>query len=66
MGAASVVYVDEILWEQGWTLFVERPDKHWSLTDCISFVVMQDQSIARAFASDRHFDQAGFERLMRP
>ena len=66
MGVAKVVHVDEALRERGWALFVERPDKHWGLTDCISFVVMQDQSIARAFASDRHFEQAGFERLMQP
>lgn len=66
MGVAKVVHVDEALWERGWALFVERPDKHWGLTDCISFVVMQDQSIAQAFASDRHFEQAGFERLMQP
>ena len=66
MGVARVVHIDEALWERGWALFVERPDKHWGLTDCISFVVMQDQSIIRAFASDRHFEQAGFERLMQP
>jgi predicted nucleic acid-binding protein len=66
MGVARVVHVDEALWEQGWVLFVERPDKHWGLTDCISFVVMQDESITRAFTSDRHFEQAGFERLMQP
>jgi predicted nucleic acid-binding protein len=66
MGVATVIHVDEALWERGWALFLERPDKHWGLTDCISFVVMQDQSVARAFASDRHFEQAGFERLMQP
>jgi predicted nucleic acid-binding protein len=64
MGVAGVIHVDEALWERGWALFVERPDKHWGLTDCISFVVMQDQSITRAFSSDRHFEQAGFERLI--
>ena len=66
MGAATVIHVDEALWEHGWTLFMERPEKHWGLTDCISFAVMQDQSISRAFSSDRHFEQAGFERLMQP
>lgn len=66
MGAATVIHVDEALWEKGWALFVDRPDKHWGLTDCISFVVMKDQRIARAFSSDRHFEQAGFERLMEP
>ena len=66
MGVATVVHVDEALWERGWELFVERPDKHWGLTDCISFVVMKDHHIAQAFASDHHFEQAGFGRLMQP
>ena len=29
------------LFEQGIDLYARRPDKSWSLTDCISFVVMQ-------------------------
>lgn len=66
MGVATIVHVDEALWEQGWILFLARPDKYWGLTDCISFVVMQDQAITRAFSSDRHFEQAGYERLMQP
>jgi len=66
MGAATVVHVDGALWDQGWTLFASRSDKNWGLTDCISFVVMKEQSVTRAFASDRHFEQAGFERLMQP
>jgi uncharacterized protein len=61
---ATVVHIDSVLWERGWALFVARPDKDWGLTDCISFVVMQDRRISRAFTSDHHFDQAGFERLM--
>jgi hypothetical protein len=66
MGAATIVHVDRALWDRGWTLFVSRSDKNWGLTDCISFVVMEEQSVTRAFASDRHFEQAGFERLMQP
>ena len=66
MGAATVIHVDESLWEHGRALFMERPDKHWGLTDCISFAVMKNQSVTRAFSSDRHFEQAGFERLMQP
>ena len=66
MGAATIVHVDRALWDRGWTLFVSRSDKNWGLTDCISFVVMEEQSVTRAFASDRYFEQAGFERLMQP
>ena len=66
MGLATVVHIDTALWERGWALFVARPDKDWGLTDCISFAVMQDRRVTRAFASDHHFDQAGFKRLMEP
>ena len=65
-GVAEIVHVDESLWLQGWRLFVERPDKDWSLTDCISFVVMREREITKAFTSDHHFEQAGFIRLLRP
>jgi uncharacterized protein len=40
-----------------------RPDKDWSLTDCISFVVMKDEGIREALTGDRHFTQAGFVPL---
>ncbi len=66
MGLAMVVHVDSALWERGWALFVARPDKDWGLTDCISFVAMQDRRVTTAFASDRHFEQAGFKRLIEP
>ena len=50
--------------EAGLDLFSGRPDKEWSLTDCVSFVLMQRHNIAEALASDRHFEQAGFHLLM--
>jgi predicted nucleic acid-binding protein len=65
MGVARLVHVDESLWQRGWQLFLDRPDKDWSLTDCISFVVMQEHKLTRAFTSDHHFEQIGFARLMR-
>ncbi|PKO21050.1 MAG: hypothetical protein CVU38_16825 [Chloroflexi bacterium HGW-Chloroflexi-1] len=59
-----MIHVDPALWQRGWQLFIERPDKDWSLTDCISFLVMQDRKIRRAFTSDHHFEQAGYVKLM--
>ncbi len=64
MGAAQLVHVNEALWQRGWQFFLERPDKNWSLTDCISFLAMQDRKITRAFTHDHNFEQAGFTRLM--
>ena len=59
-----VVEASHDLFQRGVTLFSQRPDKSWSLTDCISFVVMQDQGLSETLTADRHFKQAGFVCLM--
>jgi predicted nucleic acid-binding protein len=51
---------------RGIQLYDSRPDKQWSLTDCISFVVMQDRGIVEALTGDHHFEQAGFTALLKP
>jgi predicted nucleic acid-binding protein len=51
--------------EKGMRLHRSRPDKPWSLVDCVSFTVMEQRSIRRALAYDHHFEQAGFEALLR-
>ena len=53
------------LFDAGCDLYSQRPDKSWSLTDCISFVVMQRQAIREALTADHHFEQAGFASLLR-
>ena len=65
LGAADLIHVDPGLWQRGWQLYADRPDKEWGLTDCFSFIVMQEQAIAEAFTADHHFEQAGFVRLIR-
>ncbi len=50
--------------ERGKDLYGQRPDKEWSLTDCISFVVMQEEHIIEALTGDRHFEQAGFKAVL--
>lgn len=64
-GHLEIVYVTPELIHQGLMLFRERKDKDWSLTDCISFVVMEQRSITQALTTDHHFEQAGFERLLK-
>jgi predicted nucleic acid-binding protein len=53
------------LFDAGLTLYRQRSDKEWSLTDCISFVVMQEQKISDALTGDHHFEQAGFRALLK-
>ncbi|WP_103017567.1 type II toxin-antitoxin system VapC family toxin [Salinibacter ruber] len=60
---AEIVQVGEGLFGAGWTRFQERPDKRYSLTDCISFVVMERREIGEALAFDRHFEQEGYRAL---
>ncbi len=62
---AEVIPVTKELWWDAWILFNQRTDKVWGLTDCISFVVMQDRGITSAFTADRYFEQAGFECLLK-
>jgi predicted nucleic acid-binding protein len=45
--------------------YEQRTDKSWSLTDCISFLVMEDLGVTDALTADRHFEQAGFRALLR-
>lgn len=65
---APGIYVlppSEELCDAGVRFFVSRPDKTWSLTDCISFAVMRDRGMTQALSSDHHFEQAGFEILLK-
>ena len=50
--------------QRGKELYRERADKEWSLTDCISFIVMQDHELSEALTADHHFEQAGFKALL--
>ena len=61
----EVIHPDWSLWTLSVQLYAARPDKSWSLTDCISFVVMQDRGLTEALTADRHFEQAGFTILLK-
>jgi predicted nucleic acid-binding protein len=60
----EVVPVDGVLFDHAVDLYASRPDKEWGLTDCISFIVMQERGLAQALTTDRHFEQAGFESAL--
>lgn len=60
----KILPVSPDLLERGFNLYGNRPDKDWSLTDCISFVAMEAEGITEALTADHHFEQAGFVALL--
>jgi len=59
-----VITCTETLFLQGLRLFRDRLDKEWSLIDCVSFVVMEEQGLTDSLTSDDHFRQAGYRALL--
>ena len=52
------------LFHRALDFYRDRPDKAWGLTDCLSFLLMQDQGLADVLTADEHFRQAGFQPLL--
>jgi uncharacterized protein len=48
----------------GMVLFENRPDKGYSLTDCISMNAMKRERIQEVLTNDSHFAQEGFDVLI--
>jgi len=61
----KIIPASHELFRHGLILYFQRPDKKWSLTDCISFAVMNENGLKDALTGDRHFEQAGFTALLR-
>jgi hypothetical protein len=54
----------ETLLQDAISLYGERGDKNWGLTDCVSFVLMRREGLGEALTADVHFRQAGFRALL--
>ncbi len=52
------------LFNAGVARFKNRPDKDWSLTDCISIIALEELGLKDAFTADHHFEQAGFKAYL--
>jgi predicted nucleic acid-binding protein len=48
----------------GLALYEARPDKEYSLTDCISMEAMRQEGISEILTHDNHFAQEGFTLLL--
>ncbi len=61
----TVVRQSSSQFQEGLLLYKQRQDKEWSITDCVSFKIMEEYAITEALAYDKHFEQAGFIPLLR-
>lgn len=59
----NVVHVNEALFYEAWRYFQKYKDKRYSLTDCVSFMLMKKLAIREALTFDKHFVQAGLVKL---
>jgi len=61
----EIVYASPALFRKGFALYCKYADKTWGLIDCVSFIVMRENNMTDALTNDKHFQQAGFNALMR-
>jgi predicted nucleic acid-binding protein len=61
----QIISVDTRLFQKGFDLYKSYQDKAWGLIDCISFVVMREHGITAVLTTDSHFEQAGFNVLLK-
>lgn len=57
---AQFIPVSDALLRRGLAHYQKHSDKGWSLTDCLSMLVMADLGLTHALTADRHFAQAGY------
>jgi len=63
--ACEIVPASRELLDRALDLYHQHADKPWTLTDCVSFVIMRERNLTDALTGDRHFEQAGFTALLK-
>jgi predicted nucleic acid-binding protein len=61
----QIVHLYSDLFHKGFALYRSRLDQSWGLIDCVSFIVMREAGIFQSLTADKHFEQAGFQALLR-
>lgn len=59
------IHIDENIMQQSYVLYKQMIDKSWGLVDCSSIVLAKQMQIQEIFTADHHFEQAGFEILLK-
>ena len=60
MRSMRVIPLDRPLFLRALNRYEARADKQYSLTDCMSMVVMEEHDVRSVLTNDHHFEQAGF------
>jgi predicted nucleic acid-binding protein len=63
--ACEIVAASRELFDRALDLYHRHVDKEWTLTDCSSVVVMRERGLTDVLTADRHFEQAGFNALLK-
>ena len=63
--AVHIVPQSHESFQAGFDLYAARPDKGYSLTDCISMHTMRREGLTEVLTNDRHFEQEGFRAMFR-
>lgn len=63
--SVEIVKITDEIYNNAWTLYQQRMDKNWGITDCTSFEVMRMFNIRKAFTNDKHFEQAGYSVVVK-
>ena len=58
------ITVNNNIFEEAWDLFKDYDDKEWGLTDCTSFIIMENYNIQKTLSNDHYFEQKGFINLL--
>jgi len=61
----TVIAIDEKIMNQSFNLYKKMSDKNWGLVDCTSIIVAKNLGISEIFTTDHHFEQAGFQILLK-
>jgi predicted nucleic acid-binding protein len=61
----EIIHLNLPLFDKAFERYKIYLDKTWSLVDCISFEVMKEKGLTEALTGDKHFEQAGFNCLMK-
>lgn len=62
--AGVLIEAPRLVLDEALPLHGARPDKAWSLPDCLSFHLMDELGLGDALSADHHFQQAGFRALL--